>query len=190
MLSAGPTVAMKQFKLDLSARCLARAAMIAAIYAVLTRLIWAFASGAIQLRVSEVLCVLPLIFPEAVPGLFVGCLLANILGGAHILDIVFGSLATLGAAFFTWKTGFKLPEITNPKYWLSMVFPVLFNAVITGTVVWYCYGFSGFGVSDSHMLKYLPLSMLTVGAGEVISVYVLGTLLYLGLRKLPKSLLA
>ena len=170
-------------------RYITRAAVIAAIYALLTRLMWSFGSGAIQLRVSEAMCVLPLLFPEAVPGLFVGCLLANILGGGHILDIIFGSLATLAAAFLTMKVGYKAPSVKSPKYWLAISFPVILNMLITGTVVWYCYGFSGFGISESHAWGYLPVTMLTVGAGELISVFVLGTLFYMALQKLPSDLL-
>ena len=179
---------MKQTKWNLTTRTITRAALIAAIYALLTRLVWGFGSGAIQLRVSEAMCVLPLLFPEAVPGLFVGCLAANIWGGAHILDIVFGSLATLAAAYCTMRTGYRSPLVKTPKYWFSLIFPVLFNAIITGTVVWYCYGFSGFGVSESHTWEYWPITMLTVGAGELISVYVLGTVFYAALGKLPRNL--
>ncbi|MBQ4450916.1 MAG: QueT transporter family protein [Clostridia bacterium] len=176
-------------KMNHTARYITRAAVIAAVYALLTRLIWAFGSGAIQLRISEAMCVLPLIFPEAVPGLFVGCLVANIIGGGHILDIIFGSLATLLAAYLTMKTGYKLPEVKSPKYWLAVSFPVICNMLITGTVVWYAYGFSGFGISESHAWNFLPVTMLTVGAGELISVFVLGTLLYCALKKMPKDIL-
>ncbi len=181
---------MKQINMNRTARCITRAAVIAAIYALLTRLIWGFGSGAVQLRVSEAMCVLPLIFPEAVPGLFVGCLVANILGGAHIADIIFGSLATLAAAFLTMKTGYKLPSVKSSRYWLAVSFPVIFNALITGTVVWACYGFTGFGIAENRTWQYLPITMLTVGAGELISVFVLGTLFYTALQKLSKDILA
>ena len=176
-------------KMNLTPRTITRAAAIAAIYALLTRLIWGFGSGAIQLRVSEAMCVLPLMFPEAVPGLFVGCLVANIISGAHILDIIFGSLATLAAAYLTMKTDYKLPEVKSPKYWLAICFPVFLNMIITGTVIWYAYGFSGFGISENHAWNYLPLTMLTVGAGELLSVFILGTLFYCALKKLPKQYL-
>ena len=181
---AGPVrIAMK---MNHTARYITRGAAIAAIYALLTRLIWAFGSGAIQLRISEAMCVLPLIWPEAVPGLFVGCLIANLLGGGHILDIIFGSLATLIGAYLTMKTGYRLPEVKSPKYWLAVFFPVISNMLITGTVVWYAYGFSGFGISESHAWSYLPLTMLTVGAGELISVFLLGTVLYCALKARSK----
>ncbi len=172
-----------------SVRYLTRGALIAALYFVLTYAMWAFGSGAIQLRLSEALCVLPLLLPEAVPGLFIGCLVANLLAGGMPLDVIFGSLATLAAAFMTMKTGYRKPAIGQMKYWIALSFPVLFNAVVTGAVVWYCYGFTGFGVEESHLLKYLPLTMLTVGLGELISVYVMGTIVYLALSKLPDSLL-
>ena len=171
-----------------TARSLTRAALIAAVYFVLTYAMWAFGSGAIQLRLSEALCVLPLLLPEAVPGLFIGCLIANLLGGGMPLDVIFGSLTTLAAAYMTMKVGYKKPAVNQPKYWMSLVFPVLFNAVVTGAVVWYCYGFTGFGVEESHLLRYLPLTMLTVGIGELISVYAVGTVVYLGLRRLPDRL--
>ena len=180
---------MKQINMNRNVRYITRAAAIAAIYALLTRLMWSFASGAIQLRVSEAMCVMPLLFPEAVPGLFVGCLLANILGGGHILDIIFGSLATLAAAYLTMKVGYKAPSIRTARYWLAISFPVILNMLITGTVVWYAYGFSGFGVSESHAWGYLPATMLTVGAGELLSVFALGTLFYCALKKLPREIL-
>ena len=173
-----------------NARFIARAALIAAVYTLLTFLTQSFASGAIQLRFSEALCVLPLIFPEAVPGLYVGCLVSNIVTGCHIVDIIFGPLATLGGAYFTYKIGFKLTPVNMSRYWLALAFPILFNMFITGTVVWFCYGFTGFGIESSHAWKLLPLTMLTVGFGEVLSIYGVGTLFYLGLRKLPVNVLA
>lgn len=173
----------------INARYISRAAMIAAIYALLTFLTQEFASGAIQLRFSEALCVLPLVFPEAVPGLYVGCFLANLISGGHYIDIIFGSLATLAGAFCTYKLGYKLTPVNKARYWFAMFSPILFNILITGPVVWFCYGFTGFGIVENKMLKYLPVTMLTVGLGEVLSVYLLGTLFYLGIRKLPAQLL-
>ena len=172
-----------------SVRFITRAAIIAALYFVLTYVMWVFGSGAIQLRVSEALCVLPLLLPEAVPGLFIGCLVSNLLGGGAPLDVIFGSIATLLGAFLTYKIGYKRPEISSPKYWLAMACPVISNMLITGTVVWYCYGFSGFGVAENHAFGFLPLTMLTVGIGEALAVFGLGTLLYLALRRLPENVL-
>ena len=80
-----------------------QAAMIAAIYVVLTYIFAPFSFGEVQVRISEALTILPIFTPAAIPGLFVGCLIGNILGGAILPDIVFGSIATLIGAFFTWK---------------------------------------------------------------------------------------
>lgn len=140
---------------------LTQAAMIAAIYVVLTYFINAFglANGAIQVRISEALTILPIFTPAAIPGLFVGCLLSNILTGCMALDVVFGSLATLLGAIGTYllrktKFAFTLP-------------PVVANTLIVPLVLRYVYG-----LEDA--VWYL---MVTVGIGEVISVCVLGMIL-------------
>ncbi|PHU39307.1 transporter [Pseudobutyrivibrio ruminis] len=145
-------------------------AMIAALYVVLTWVANALglANGAIQVRFSEALCILPVFTPAAIPGLFVGCLLANILNGCVIWDIIFGSLATLIGAFGTYflrktKFVFTLP-------------PVIANAVIVPFVLRYAYG-----VGDAHW--YL---VATVAAGEIISVCILGMILKVGLWKYRK----
>ena len=83
---------------------IARAAVIAALYAVLTMVLWSTSSGIIQFRLSEALCVLPAFTTAAIPGLTIGCALANLIAG-HPLDAVFGSLATLIAAVFSWMIG-------------------------------------------------------------------------------------
>lgn len=145
-----------------------QAAMIAAIYVVLTYFISAFnlASGAIQIRISEALTVLPYFTPAAVPGLFIGCLLSNILTGCLLPDIVFGSLATLLGALGSYA-------LRNHKY-LVTVPPVIANMVIVPFVLRYAYGlvfyFRGLDLS-------IPFYMLTVGVGEVISCCILGEIL-------------
>ncbi|MBQ9321251.1 MAG: QueT transporter family protein [Eubacterium sp.] len=149
-----------------SAKTLAMGGMIAAIYVVLT---WVFAPisfGEIQFRISEALTILPLFTPAAVPGLFVGCLLGNMLGGALLPDIIFGSLATLIGAFFTWK-------LRNAHPFFAPVPPILANTVIVPFVLRYAYG----------ILLPVPFMMLTVGVGEIISCGVLGLLLYYGLAR-------
>ena len=140
---------------------LTQAAMIAAIYVVLTYFISAFglASGAIQVRISEALTILPVFTPAAIPGLFVGCLLSNLLTGCMALDVIFGSIATLIGAVGTYllrktKFAFTLP-------------PVISNAIIVPIVLKNVYG-----LQDAAW--YL---VLTVGAGEVISVCILGMIL-------------
>lgn len=144
-----------------------QAAMIAAIYVVLTYFISAFnlASGAIQVRISEALTILPVFTPAAIPGLFIGCLLSNLLTGCLPLDVVFGSIATLIGACGTYL-------LRNHK-WLTPLPPVLSNTVIVPFVLAYVYGAEG----------TIPFFMLTVGIGEVISCYVLGGILMSALGK-------
>lgn len=140
---------------------IAQAAIIAALYVVITYFVAAFnlASGAIQVRFSEVLTILPVFTPAAIPGLFIGCLLANTLTGAVIWDIIFGSLATLIATIGTY-----LLRKTKFLYTLP---PVLSNAIIVPLVLQKAYG-----LEDAYWFLFL-----TVGLGEVISVCVLGFLL-------------
>ena len=138
-------------------RALARGAIIAALYTALTVLLAPLSYGEVQIRFSEAFTLLPILMPEAVPALLVGCLLANILGGCTIFDIVFGSLATL----------------------LAALMPVLFNGVIVGAVVHFCY---------SPAIA-LPLCMLSVAAGEAVACLVVGPLLIGVLRRVPASVL-
>ena len=141
---------------------------VAAVYVLLTLLAAALglASGVIQVRLSEALCVLPIFFPAAVPGLFVGCLLANLLTGAVVWDVIFGSLATLLGALGT--------RLLRKKPVLALLPPILANVLIVPFVLSYAYG-----VPDG-----IPYLMLTVGIGEVLSCGVLGGLLY---RRLKNS---
>ncbi len=139
-----------------------RAAMIGAIYVVLTLIFAPISYGMIQVRISEALMVLPYFTPAAIPGLFVGCLIANIFGGLGMTDIVFGSLATLVSAYLVSK-------IDN-KYLVPLP-PILINAVVIGFIL--------------HYVLALPLymTMLWVGAGQVVACYGLGLPLLLYLEK-------
>lgn len=144
-----------------------QAAVIAAVYVVLTLAINAFdlANGAIQVRISEALTVLPYFTPAAIPGLFVGCLLSNFLTGAPIWDVLFGSLATLLGAAGTY--------ILRRQKWLAPVPPIIANVLIIPPVLHFAYGLPG----------GIPFFMLTVGVGEVISCGILGMLLLFLLQK-------
>ena len=145
---------------------LVQAAMIAALYVVLTILANALglASQAIQVRFSEALTILPYFTPAAISGLFVGCILANFLTGAAIPDIVFGSLATLIGAFLTyWLRKYK---------WLAPIPPIISNAVMIPPVLLFAYG-----------IRPLWFSFITVTAGEIISCGILGMLLLFTLEK-------
>ncbi len=144
-----------------------QAAVIAAIYVVLTLAVNAFdlANGAIQVRISEALTVLPFFTPAAIPGLFVGCLLSNFLTGAPIWDVIFGSLATLLGAAGTY--------MLRRQKWLAPVPPVIANILIIPPVLHFAYGLPG----------GIPFFMLTVGLGEIISCGILGMLLLFLLQK-------
>lgn len=152
---------------DKALKKLVRSAVIAAAYALLT-VIWPFSVGPLQCRLSEAFCVLPYCMPEAVPGLFVGCLLGNLISGAAAPDVLLGSIATLLAAVLTWLAG--------KKKWPPFLAPlpaVLLNAVIVGFLL-------------SHVYEYglsFPVAALQVGGGEAISCYVLGLPLLYALNK-------
>lgn len=152
---------------------LATAGVIAALYAVLAYFasIFGIAYGPIQCRFSEALCVLPFLFPAATPGLFVGCLVANLLSPYGALDIIFGSLATLLAAVWTQHTHHK---------WLAPLPPVLCNAVIVGAVI--SFQQTGFTGAFAGAFVY---NAATVGVGEAIACYVLGGVLLTVLPKVP-----
>ena len=152
------------------------AAAIAALYTVLT--VWAgslnLASGVIQVRFSEALTILAAFTPAAIPGLWLGCILSNILTGCMPLDVIFGSLATLIGAVGTFALTHKFSDgefVYKPgkkSMFLAPLPPVLSNTIIVPFILSYVYQFEG----------SIPFFMLTVGAGEVISCYILGLALY------------
>jgi len=154
------------------AKKLAFAAIVAALYAVLSYFsgIFGLAYGPIQCRVSEALCVLPFLFPETIWGLFVGCILSNLLSAYGVIDVVFGSLATLVAAVWTSRV---------KRRWLAPLPPVICNAVIVGAVIAY----SEAGSADSFAALWV-YNGLTVGLGEAIACYVLGMILLTALPKI------
>ncbi len=146
---------------------IAQAAVIAALYVVLTLLANALglANHVIQLRFSEALTILPFFTPAAIPGLFLGCLISNLLTGAIIWDVVFGSLATLLGAAGTY--------LLRKCKWLAPLPPIVSNVLIVPPVLYFAYQFPG----------SIPYFMLTVGIGEILSCGVLGILLLLVLQK-------
>lgn len=145
-----------------------QAAIIAALYVILTFLAAALgiSSGVIQVRFSEALTILPLFTPAAIPGLFLGCLISNLLTGACLIDIVFGSLTTLLAAFISYK-------IRKYKYAVCVP-PIIANTLFIPLILRF-----GYGMTDDS----IPFMMLTVGAGEVISCGILGCILLTTLHK-------
>ena len=153
-------------KPSFSVRDLTIAAVIAALYAAFTLLFAAISYGPVQFRVSEALTLLPVLLPQAVPGLTLGCLLANLLGSATPWDVVFGTLATLLAAMLSRRF--------RKRVWLAAAMPVLCNAVIIGLVL-------HFTLADVLLLP----TMASVGLGEAVVVYALGIPMVMALKRVP-----
>jgi uncharacterized membrane protein len=145
---------------------LARGAMLAAIYAALTVALAPVSFGAIQFRISEAMTVLPWLYPEAVPGVFAGCLIANLIAGNGLPDVVFGSLATLLAAMLSRRVRNK---------WLVPLPPVIINALVVGAVLSYVLG--------------LPLwiTVAEVGLGQLGACYALGMPLLIFMERFNRS---
>lgn len=155
-----------------SVRDLCLAAMVAALYAVMGYFgnIFGWTYGPFQFRFAEALTVLPFLFPWATPGLFVGCLIVNLLSPYGPLDIVVGSLATLIAALWTAHT---------PNKWLAPLPPVICNAVLVGFTI----GWAEAGGFTEKLPGAWAWNGFTVGLGELAVCYILGLLL---LALLPK----
>lgn len=161
-------------KKRISTRTLARAGIIAALYVALSFAVMPIASGAIQFRPSEALCVLPLFFPEAIPALFIGCMLSNLITGCVIWDIIFGSIITLTAAGLTYFCG-KAVKNTALKIVAGGLFPVLLNAFLLPVIWYFCYG-------ELEYLYIIQVGFLTVSQG--VSVYALGSFLFFAVKRL------
>ncbi|MBQ8995187.1 MAG: QueT transporter family protein [Oscillospiraceae bacterium] len=144
---------------SISTSYIAQGALIAASYVVITVAFAPISFGSVQFRVSEALTILPMFTPAAVPGLFLGCLLANLLGGAVFLDILFGSIATL--------IGAALGRLLRSNRWLVPIPAVITNSLIIPLVLKY-----GYGVD----LPYL-LQAGYIAVGEILGCYVLGEVL-------------
>lgn len=174
-----------------------KAAVIAALYVIFTFIssLFGLSGGVIQLRLSEMLTILPAFTPCAIPGLFIGCVLSNLLTGCAPWDVVFGSLATLLGAVGTYYLKQKLfpakassgnepatdrdetaqspsgavrGSLVTSRKWLLTLPPILANTIVVPFVLAYVYGAEG----------TIPFFMLTVGIGELLSCGVLGMLVY------------
>ena len=154
-----------------NAAFLTQAAMIAAIYVVLTYVFAPISFGEIQVRIAEALTILPLFTPAAVPGLFIGCLVGNIIGGALLPDIVFGSIATLIGAICTYL-------LRNQKPVFGTIPPMVSNTIIVPFVLKYAYG----------VALPIPFLMVTMGVGEIISCGILGMIVYYALNRYKGTL--
>lgn len=154
---------------------LAMSAAIAAVYAVLTLVLAPISYGAIQFRVSELLCIMPFFLPSSAVGLFIGCLIANLFSPVGILDIIFGPIATLLAGLCTAAIGRRakakaIGEDRLPGWgWCigACACPVIFNALIIGAIL-------GWTLTPDAVLEGFALFALEVGAGEAVVLFVLG----------------
>lgn len=162
---------------------LAQGAVIAALYAVLTLAMWEFSSLQIQVRLSEALCILPLFTNAAVPGLYIGCILANLLAG-NVPDAIFGALATLLAAGSTYWIGRKFKGAARLA--LAPLPAVGFNAIVVPFVLYYAYNFTTFEFGEvviSGAAPVLALTALSVFIGQTIACYGVGIPLSLALER-------
>ena len=141
-------------------------AVIAALYVVLTLAFAPISFGPVQVRIAEALCILPMFTPAAIPGLFIGCLIANLIGGGIMLDVIFGSIATLIGAVF----GYML----RSNRWLVPLPAIIANTLIVPFVLRY-----GYGVVDIA----IPVLMFQIMVGEIAGCFVLGEILCTALQK-------
>ena len=159
---------------------LCRSGVIAALYVALTYVFGSLAFGPFQIRPSEALCILPLFFPEAVPALFVGCALSNLLSQYSVWDILFGSLATLIAALLTYLVG-RFCKEDGIKIVLGGLPPVLVNALVIPAVIVFIAAEQGASVS------IIAAYFVNVGAfllTQSVWIYGLGTPLYFTVKRL------
>ena len=153
-----------------STRYLTRGALIAALYVGLTYVstVFGLSSGAIQFRISEALCILPIFMPEAIPGLFIGCIVSNIVSGCVIWDIIFGSIATLIGAV----GAYLLRGLPMKLKWVATLPNLVSNMLIVPFVLIYAYG-----VGDGFLLL-----SLSVGIGEAVCGVIGGSVLYYSVK--------
>lgn len=148
----------------------AQGGIIAALYVALTMIFAPISFGAVQVRIAEMLTILPLFTPAAIPGLFLGCIIGNMAGGAIIWDVIFGSIATL--------IGAVLGYVLRRNKWLVPIPAVISNTVIVPLILKYGYGIP----------MALPLIALYIFIGEVVGCYALGEVLGHVLLKYGKGL--
>ena len=162
-----------------TSKSLVLSAMIAALYVVLSFLSNAFglASGAIQIRISEALTILPYFTPAAIFGVTIGCLLFNLLSGSAILDVIFGTIATFLGTLLTYLIGKQAKKIKWMRFLLPIP-PILSNAFIVPWILKIAYG-----LSDAYWYLFF-----TVGFGEIISCGVLGMILFFSLLPIQRYL--
>ena len=156
---------------NLTAKKIANTGIISATYVAITLILMPISFGAVQVRLSEALTVLPLIMPEAIVGLTLGCLISNLFGLGPI-DVIFGTIATFLSALLTYLSGKKIKNKAL-KFVVGAFFPVIINAIIVPLI---------FIMTGSADQVYI-INFLTVFAGQFLSVYVVGGYLYFALKK-------
>lgn len=157
-------------------RFLVESAIIAAAYAALTLAVYPLSYGSLQIRFSEVLTVLPVFTPAAIPGLAVGCFFANIIGPYSWIDAIFGTFATLLATICTYLT--RQIKFKNLPI-LPLIFPVIFNAIIIGLEI----NIFFLPAEDAFSFSGFLISSLWVGLGELAVCSILGLPLYAAIDK-------
>lgn len=163
-----------------STKKMAAAAVVGAAYAALTMVLAPISYGAVQARVSEVLCILPFFAPCTVWGLFIGCAIANLISASGILDVIFGSLATLAACLCVAALGKGSGARSWTRCILAVLMPVIWNAVIIGFVLMWT-------LTETAFPSFSPVFWVfagEVGAGELAVMVILGLPL---LRLLPRN---
>lgn len=161
---------MKNTKAKKSLIYICEASAIAALYTAITVIIGPFGNAAIQCRISEAMCILPVFTPAAIPGLAIGCLISNIATACLWQDVLFGTLATLIGAIGA--------RLLRRVWWLTPLPTVVANTLIVPFVLAYAYGVEA----------GIPFLMLSIGIGEIISAYVLGLILLMALRPNAKRI--
>lgn len=156
--------------MKINLKTLTKAGIIAALYAALTLMVYPIAFGSLQFRISEALTILPFFMPEAILGLFVGCIISNLLSpNIVVLDVVFGSLASLLAAYLTYRM---------PNKWLAPLPPVIVNAFVVGAIITFSMS------AGESFAAVFAMNSLSVGAGQLIVCYGLGLPLMFIMTKL------
>lgn len=151
-----------------------RAGVISALYIVLSLTVFPLASGPIQIRLGEALTFLPLIMPESIPALFIGCFVSNLITGCNILDVVFGSFVTFLSSTFTFFAG-RIIKGRILRFFIGGIFPVILNAFLLPVIWYFCYGKS----ETLYIMEVLYLLL-----SQALSVYLLGGGIYFSCGKL------
>ena len=170
-------------KNKITTKRICRAGVIAALYAALTYAFAPVAFGSFQIRPAEALCILPLFFVEAIPALYIGCMISNLASPFFFYDVVLGSLATLLAAICTYAIG-KYVKNTPLKLFLGCLSPVFFNTlIIPFIIVVLCGGGAGY---ETLFVAYM-VNAFSIFVTETACVYGLGIPLYFTMKKIKKA---